>query len=192
MSELHDSVGCNNLKFEYVGLTKDVSFYEYIDSKELFNKIKNSQIRFSEAMNKQKDFLKKLNEVKMVEKNDEQKEVIENINKFYNSREEVINFFRDYIEMLSDANYDARKNETEGKGLKILTPKQMLQRLPIALAQVKAGNNSESLLNEIRQIVYSLYQSKQITKKYTITSLSRYSKIIKNKYYIYQQWILYL
>ena len=41
----------------------------------------------------------------------------------------------------------------------------MLQRLPIALAQVKAGNNSESLLNEIRQIVYSLYQSKEITKK---------------------------
>ena len=41
----------------------------------------------------------------------------------------------------------------------------MLQRLPIALAQVKAGNNSESLLNEIRQIVYSLYQSKQITRK---------------------------
>ena len=52
-----------------------------------------------------------------------------------------------------------------GTGLRILTPKQMLQRLPIALAQVKAGNNSESLWNEIRQIVYSLYQSKQITKK---------------------------
>ena len=67
--------------------------------------------------------------------------------------------------MLSDANYDARQNKAEGTGLKILTPKQMLQRLPIALAQVKAGNNSESLLNEIRQIVYSLYQSKQITKK---------------------------
>ena len=47
--------------------------------------------------------------------------------------------------------------------LKVLTPKQMLQRLPIALARVKAGNNSESLLNEIREIVYSLYQSKQIT-----------------------------
>ena len=136
-----------------------------MDSKELFNKIKNNQIRFSEAMNKQKDFLKKINEVKMDKKNDEQKEVIENLNKFYNSREEVINFFRDYIEILSDANYDAKQNETKGKGLKILTPKQMLQRLPIALAQVKAGNNSESLLNEIRQIVYSLYQSKQITKK---------------------------
>ena len=49
--------------------------------------------------------------------------------------------------------------------LKMLTPKQMLQKSPIALAQVKAGNNSKSLLNEIRQIVYSLYQSKQMTKK---------------------------
>ena len=67
--------------------------------------------------------------------------------------------------MLSDANHDSKQNDTKEKGLKILTPKQMLQRLPIALAQVKAGNNSESLLNEIRQIVYSLYHSKQITKK---------------------------
>ena len=60
------------------------------------------------------------------------------------------------------------KNIYESKqetGLKILTPKQMLQRFPIALAQIKAGNNSESLLNEIRRIVYSLYQSKEITKK---------------------------
>ena len=67
--------------------------------------------------------------------------------------------------MLSDANYDVKQNETKETGLKILTPKQMLQRLPIAFAQVKAGNNSESLLNEIRKIGYSLYQSKQITKK---------------------------
>ena len=52
-----------------------------------------------------------------------------------------------------------------GTGLKILTPKQMLQKLPIALAQVKAGNNSENLLNKIRKIVYSLYQYKKITKK---------------------------
>ena len=75
--------------------------------------------------------------------------------------------------MLSDANYNAKQNKTKGKGLKILTPKQMLQRLPIALAQVKAGNYSESLLNEIRQVVYSSYQSKQITKKV-------YNSIIKS------------
>ena len=52
-----------------------------------------------------------------------------------------------------------------GIALKILTPKQMLQRLLIALAQIKAGNNSKRLLNEIIQMVYSLYQSKEITKK---------------------------
>ena len=62
-----------------------------------------------------------------------------------------------------------RLAKQKGTGLKILTPKQMLQRLPIALAQIKAGNNSESLLNETGQIVYSLYQSKEITKKYIIT-----------------------
>ena len=55
--------------------------------------------------------------------------------------------------------------EQEGTGLKILTPNQILKRLPIAYAQIKAGNNSESFLNEIRQIVYCLYRSKEITKK---------------------------
>ena len=63
---------------------------------------------------------------------------------------------------MSEAKSKAKQNETKGTGLKILTPKQMLQRLPIALAQVKAGNN---LLDEIRQIIYSLYQSKEITKR---------------------------
>ena len=87
--------------------------------------------------------------------------MINNVEKFYSSSEEVINFFRDYIEMLSDANYDAKQNETKGTGLKILTPKQMLQGLLIALPQVRAHNNTESLLNETRQIVYSLYRSKQ-------------------------------
>ena len=54
---------------------------------------------------------------------------------------------------------------TDNSKLKMLILREMLQRLPIALAQVKAGNNSKKLLNEIRQIVYSLYQSKEITKK---------------------------
>ena len=150
MSELYHSVDQNNLKFEFVGPTKAVSFYEHTDSKELFNKIRDNQIEFSEAKNKQNDFLKILNEVKITKKNDKQKEVIDNLNKFYNSREEVINFFRDYIEMLSDAKYNAKQNKTEGTGLKILSPKQMLQRLSINLAQVKDGNNLESLLNKIR------------------------------------------
>ena len=54
----------------------------------------------------------------------------------------------------------------QGTGLEILTPKQMIQRLTIVFAQIKAGNNSENLLNEIRQIIYSLYESKNIKKVY--------------------------
>ena len=70
--------------------------------------------------------------------------------------------FNNYARNMSRNIYDSKQ---EGSGLKILTPKQMLQRLPIALAQIKADTNSQSLLNEIRQIVYSLYQSKEISKK---------------------------
>ena len=54
--------------------------------------------------------------------------------------------------------------QQEGRELKILTPSQMLSRLPISLAQLKAGNNSEKLKNEIRQILHSLYKSKKLTK----------------------------
>ena len=69
--------------------------------------------------------------------------------------------FNDYSSIISEA-----KDRTKhGEGLKILTPKQMLQRLPIALAQVKSGNTSENFLNEIRQVTYFLYWSKEITKK---------------------------
>ena len=135
-----------------------------MDSKDLFNKIKNNHIKFIDVKNKQNEFLNILTNIIICKKTAEQKEVINNLNKFYNSREEVITFL-ETIEMLSDAKYDARQDETKGAGLKI-SPKQMLQRLPIALAQVKAGNNSESLLNEIRQIVYCINQDKS-QKKYT-------------------------
>ena len=73
MSELYDSVDYNNLKFEYVGLTKDVSFYKYKDSKGLFNAIKNNQIKFSDVKNKQNEFLSELNNIKIGKKTIEQK-----------------------------------------------------------------------------------------------------------------------
>ena len=79
----------------------------------------------------------------------------------YKGRNEAITFYDDYSLMMSEAKTKANI----GKGLKILTPKQMLHRLLIALAQVKAGNISQNLINEIRQIIYSLYQSKVISKK---------------------------
>ena len=74
----------------------------------------------------------------------------------YKERNSVIKFFDDYSSMVSEV----KLKTTKGKGLKILTPKQMPQRLPIALAQVRAGNNSKNSLNEIRRTAYSLYQSK--------------------------------
>ena len=91
------------------------------------------------------------------------------------------NFFEDREKVLDAFESKTFSIKSKGAGilnpnhskLKILTHKQTLQILPIDLAQVKAGNNSESLLNEIRQIVYSLYQSKQITKKV-------YNNIIKS------------
>ena len=58
----------------------------------------------------------------------------------------------------------AERRNQQGQGLKILTPDQMLSRLPITLAQLKAGNNSQKLINEIRQLLYSLYRSKKLTK----------------------------
>ena len=95
-------------------------------------------------------------------KDPEQKElksdVLNSVRALVKGRELMYNAFRGGI-------FHRLEKSQKGEGLKILTPNQMLKRLPIALAQVKAANNSESLLNEIRQIVYSLYRSKEITKK---------------------------
>ena len=85
-------------------------------------------------------------------------DVLDSVTSLVQGREMVLNAFQSGI-------FQVSKESQEGEGLKILTPNQMLQRLPIALAQVKAGNNSESVLNEIRQIVYSLYRSKEITEE---------------------------
>ena len=118
ISELYNSVDYDILKFEYVIPNKDVSFYEYMDSRELFNAIKNNKIKFSYVKNKQNEFLNKLTNIKIGSKNTEQKRVINNFEKFYNSREEVINFFRDYIEMLSHANCDAKKKKLKEQDLR--------------------------------------------------------------------------
>ena len=67
----------------------------------------------------------------------------------------------------------------QGKGLNILTPQQMLSRLPIALTQLKVGNNSEKFKNEIRQLLYSLYHSKNMTKR-VYNNLINYNELNKN------------
>ena len=73
--------------------------------------------------------------------------------------------WRDNIPDLESEESVAQRRNQPARGLTILTPNQMLSRLPISLAQLKAGNNSEKLKNEIRQLLYSLYRSKKLTKQ---------------------------
>ena len=113
--------------------------------------------------------LGRINQGDPKDKSQEQKKVINNIKNLYNSREKVVQIFNDYAKNMSKSICKSK----QGTGVKILTPNQMLKRLPIALAQIKAGKNLECLLNEIRQIVYYLYQSKEIIKKV-------YNNIIKS------------
>ena len=124
--------------------------------------MRNGEINLTDVKNNRGKFKSYLGEIKRGNKKhrSKQKNTLYNIEMRYKARNEAIKFYDDYSLMMSEAKTKA----TKGTEFKILTPKQMLQRLPIALAQVKAGNNSESLLNEIRQIFYSLYQSTQITK----------------------------
>ena len=120
---------------------------------DIIDQVRDGKIDLSNVKTNQWKFKSYLGEIKKENKSKEQKNTLYNIEMLYKARNEAIKFYDDYSLMMSKAKTKA----TKGKGLKILTPKQMLRRLPIALAQVKAGNNSESLLNEIRQIVYSLY-----------------------------------
>ena len=105
-------------------------------------------------------------------KSKEQKSASEKTKWLYKSQAAVIKLFNDYSSIISEAKHKAKY----GKVLKILTSKQMFQRLPIALAQVKADKTSENLLNEVRQIIHSLYQSKEITKK---VQCNEFNKVIK-------------
>ena len=115
----------------------------------------------SDLANKISGFIKKT-KPESEEKKQEKKNVKKCLIKFYEGREAILNAFKSKIFLTKSTGSGIL--DTDNSKLKILTPKQMLQQLPIALAQVKAGNNSENLLNEIRQNIYSLYQAKEITK----------------------------
>ena len=164
IEELNNKIDYNNLNYVVVGTGDKYSFDDLDDPLTFLSNIKKGEISMEKAIKQQYNFHKYLNLIRIGNKNDNQKRALANINAFYNARDNAIKFIQDYGRMILEAREQAL-TEQYGKGLKILTPNQMLKRLPIALAQIKAGNNSESLLNEIRQILYSLYRSKKITKK---------------------------
>ena len=160
IEEINNKIDYNNLNYLVAGNGDEYNFNNLDDPVTFLNNIKKGKISMNKAIEQQQNFYKYLNIIRMGNKNDNQKKVLANVNILFNERNSASKFIEDYGSMILEAKRLA-KEEQEGKGLKILTPNQMLKRLPIALAKVKAGNNSDSLLNEIRQIVYSLYQSKK-------------------------------
>ena len=160
---MNNKIDYDDLKYVAVSSGKTFDFSSLKDPLTFLDEIKKGKMLLEEAKNMQQNYLDYLNIIRKGNKNANQKNTLANINIHFNARNSTIKFIEDYGPMILEAKKLAK--EQEGTGLKILTPNQKLKRLPIALAQVKAGNNSESLLNEIRQIVYSLYRSKEITKK---------------------------
>ena len=139
------------------------------ESKDIKNDLFKKYFNFSEPI----DLAKKLFEKKDKKKNSELVEEIKNgwsnlkdkTEKM--SREEIKNEKpNDVLGIINEIlNFNKKIQKQQGSALKILTPNQIRSRLPISLAQLKAGNNSEKLKNEIRQILYSLYRSKKHTKQ---------------------------
>ena len=139
LEELNNKIDYDNLKYVVERSGDEYSFNKIKDPIALLNDIKKGKISLEEAKEKQKDYYKYLNALQKGNKGANQKRTLANINIFMNARDNAIKFIEDYSSMILEAKKLAK--EQEGTGLKILTPNQMLKRLQIALAQIKAGNN---------------------------------------------------
>ena len=154
----------DNLIYYYKGSNELINFSECNGMMNTFKSIHSGDKTLEDIEQEQNKFKKETTIIKQrnpKKRSEEQQETIDNIENLYKSRQKVVNMFNNYTENISKSIHEAKH---EGRELRILTSNQMFKRLPIALAQIKAGNNSESLLNEIRKIVYYLYRSKKITK----------------------------
>ena len=125
--------------------------------KKLCNKFINLD-EFNEEYNKFMDNVEKLKNFKSTKEKGSVSPNQKKIRRYARDLKDIVDLYN----LKSDSDTSEKDSDTtlEGKGLKILTNKQMLNRLPILLAQIQAGNNSKSLKNEVRQILYSLYRSK--------------------------------
>ena len=153
----------------YKGTNKTYDFRNYKTIRAFGNEIRNNIISLDTANIEQANLLSYINDFIKTKPRDPEKrklrsDVLNSVRSLVQGREMVLTAFKSGIFQVSKESQEG-EGAKEGERIKILIPNQMLKRLPIALAQIKAGNNLESLLNEIRQIVYSLYRSKENTKK---------------------------
>ena len=164
ITDLDKKVNSDDLIYRYKGHTPDLIFDELDNALALIDKIQDGKINQIDVKDNQEKFKSYLGEIKPgnnKRKSKGQKNALYNIETLYKVRNEAIKFYDDYSLIMSEGKIKA----TKGTGFKIFTPKQMLQRLPIALVQVKAANNSESL---DKLFILCISQSKSL-KKYTTT-----------------------
>ena len=171
LCDLQKRINSNNLTYEYK--TKGRSPKGFRNDENLIDSFKdlrdgnvNTRKVFKNQINFESDLYKTKKE-NPISRSENQMSVTQNIESCLDLSEKIIIFFRYYSILLSEVKCKVKHE----KGLKMLTPKQMLQRLSVAIAQLKAGNASANSINEIRKIIYSLHYIKQ--KK----SLEKYIKI---------------
>ena len=142
IQKISDEINYADLIYYFKCLSSPVNFTEYEDPEDIYEKIKNGDKTIQGAEEDQKKIKSKLGEISSgYHKSDYTLDTIKNVENLYNSRQSIIDLFNDSAKVRSKATYEAKQDQIKGAGLKILTPKEMLQRLPIALAQVKAGKN---------------------------------------------------
>ena len=171
MKELTEKIDDNNLVFTIISRGRKTNFSKKDDPLTFLNKIKKGEITKEEEKESQKDFINYLTMIRKGNKTQEQEKTLKNLNILFNGRNDAIYFTEGYGSVILEAKRKAAEElKEQGRtGLKILTPKQMLQRLPIALARVKTGNNSQNLLNEIDKFSVLCINQKKLLKKYTVT-----------------------
>ena len=146
--ESNKPIDSDNLIYYYEGNTASTNFTDFKGPLYIFKSIYNGYKTLEDIEYEQEKFREKIGYIKQghpKRRSEEQQKTIDNVEKRYNVRQEIVKIFNDYAKNMSKNIYESKQQK--GTGLKILTPNQMFKRLAIALAQIKAGKNSESLLN---------------------------------------------
>ena len=169
MQELSWKIDYKNFTTKASG---SINFITFKGPFRLFKKIRDGEISIEMAEEGQEKFKRKFSQIKLgnpKHKSEMQLYTIRNVKNLYDSRQKIIDLLNNYSKIKSESIYRSKHDETKARGLKIPAPKQMLQKLSIALAQVKTDNNSESLLNEIRQLPILFISQNKSLKKCTTT-----------------------